>query len=204
MAGAGIYLEIDASDLLEELERLRNVFTPDEFNKRLYRVFARVPGHVRKILREDLPHQYHVKPSQVSAAVGGATMSGGAGGGVGCSIPITGPRGSIGGFYGASGGRHGWNTLKNGGGSIKGKIVKAGISTLPATLPSYGGQPPFRNLGSKLGGLTFTRAGKGRFPIMKVVGIAIPQMPTNRSEAEVQADILSYMAERIAHEFSVL
>lgn len=39
---------------------------------------------------------------------------------------------------------------------------------------------------------------------MKVVGIAILQMPTNRSEAEVQADILSYMAERIAHEFSVL
>lgn len=203
MAGAGIYLEVDASELNELIEELRGKLTPEKFNQRMYGIFRRVPGHVRKILKEDLPHQYHVTGGQVASAVGGANVSFG-GGGVGCSIPVTGPRGGIGGFYSASGGRHGWNAARYGAYRVKGKVVKAGISTLPATLPSYGGQPPFRNLGSKLGGLTFTRAGKDRFPIMKVVGIAIPQMPKTRSQSEVQADIKAYLEERIAHEFSRL
>ena len=71
-------------------------------------------------------------------------------------------------------------------------------------MDSYGGQAPFRNLGSKLGGLTFTRAGKGRFPILKVVGISVAQMPTNRSESEVQADIKAYLEKRMEHELQRL
>ena len=121
-------------------------------------------------------------------------------GGVGCIIPIVDTRGTIGGRFGASGGAHGWNSLRRKY-RVKGRVVKAGTSTLPAQMSSYGGQPPFRNLGSRLGGLTFTRAGKNRFPIQKVVGIAIPQMPMNRSQDEVQKDILEHMKERIEYEF---
>lgn len=198
MAG-GIYLEIDASELDSEIERLRRVMTPAEFNRAMYRIFQRTGGHVRRILKTDLPKEYHAKAGEIGAAVGNGRVTGG-GLGVGCSIPVTGHKKSIGGGFGASGGAHGWNSLRRRY-RVKARIVKAGQSTLPQQMSSYGGQPPFRNLGSKLGGLTFTRAGKSRFPIKKVVGIAIPQMPMNRSEAEVQKDIVDYMRKRIEHEF---
>lgn len=199
MATPSIYLEIDASELQGKINALKAVVTPERFNQIMYSIFQRTGGHVRMVLRQDLPVDYHVKAGQINAAVGSPKMTSGAGG-VGCAIPIRDSRGTIGGRYGASGGAHGWNSLKRKY-RVKGKVVKAGVSTLPTHMSSYGGQPPFRNLGSKLGGLTFTRAGKGRFPIKKVVGIAIPQMPMNRSQAEVQKDILEYMEKRIEHEF---
>ncbi len=199
MANPSIYLEIDASELQDKVNALKAVVTPERFNQIMYSIFQRTGGHVKMILRQDLPREYHVKAGQISSAVGNAKMTSSAGG-LGCTIPIRDSRGSIGGRYSASGGAHGWNSLRRKY-RVKGRVVKAGVSTLPATMSSYGGQPPFRNLGSKLGGLTFTRAGKRRFPIKKVVGIAIPQMPMNRSEAEVQKDILEYMKQRIEHEF---
>lgn len=199
MANPSIYLEIDASELNDKISALKAVVKPERFNQIMYSIFQRTGGHVKMILRQDLPHEYHVKAGQISSAVKNAQMTSSAGG-VGCTIPIRDVRGSIGGRYSASGGAHGWNSLRRKY-RVKGRIVKAGVSTLPAHMSSYGDQPPFRNLGSKLGGLTFTRAGKKRFPIKKVAGIAIPQMPMNRSQAEVQKDILEYMKQRIEHEF---
>lgn len=199
MAGPSIYLEIDASELSNEMERLRAVMKPERFNQIMYFIFRRTGNKVKSILKEDLPMEYHVKAGQINSAVKNPKMSSSAGG-VGCSIPIVDTRGTIGGRYGASGGAHGWNSLRRKY-RVKGRVVKAGTSTLPAQMSSYGGQPPFRNLGSSLGGLTFTRAGKQRFPIQKVVGIAIPQMPMNRSQSEVQEDILNHMKERIEYEF---
>ena len=199
---APIMLEIDASELNAEIERLRNVLTPERFNQVMYGIFRRVEGHVRRILQSDLPHQYYVKPGEVGASVRKAHVTIGALG-VGCVIPVTGPKKSIGGGFGASGGAHGWRSVHRRY-SVKARIVKAAQSTLPASMGSYGGMPPFRNLGSRLGGVTFTRAGKGRFPILKVSGIAIPQMPMNRSKAEVQADIEAYLRGRIEHEFQRL
>lgn len=199
MANPSIYLEIDASELTADMERLKSVVKPERFNQIMYSIFQRTGGHVRLILRQDLPVEYHVKAGQINGAVGNAKMTSNAGG-TGCTIPIRDTRGTIGGRYRASGGAHGWNSLRRKY-RVKGTIVKAGQSTLPQRMDSYGGMPPFRNLGSRLGGLTFTRKGKARFPIEKVVGIAIPQMPMNRSQGAVQKDILDYMKERIEHEF---
>ena len=200
MANHTVYLEIDASDLQDRINALKSVVKPERFNQIMYSIFQRTGGHVRKILREDLPVDYHVKAGQINKAVGNAHMTSGAGG-VGCSIPIVDSRGSIGGRYSASGGAHGWNSLKRKY-RVKGKVVKAAVSTLPSKMSSYGNQPPFRNLSAKrLNGVTFTRAGKERYPIEKVVGIAIPQMPMNRSQDEVKQDILDYMKQRIEHEF---
>ncbi len=194
-----IILEVDASDLTGEIERLRSVVTPKRFDQIMYSIFQRTGGHVRKILKSDLPRDYYAKPSEIGSAVKSARVTSGGGLGVGCTIPIIGPKKSIGGGFSASGGAHGWNSLHRKY-RVKSRIVKAGTSTLPSQMGSYGGMPPFRNLGSKLGGLTFTRAGKSRLPIMKVVGIGIPQMPMNRSQEEVQADIMAYMKNRIEHE----
>ena len=208
MAGlSNIRLEIDASELQAPLDRLKGVLTPEEINLLSYRIFRRTGQHVRGILRQDLPRQYEVKAGEVGKAVGNARMTngggGGGGGGAGCIIPVRGARKSIGGSFRASGGAHGWNSVHRKY-HVKARIVKAAQSTLPANAPSYGGMPPFRNLGSKLGGVTFTRAGKARLPIMKVSGIAVPQMPMNRSEAEVQADIRDYMMQRYEHELTRL
>lgn len=199
MANRAVYLEIDASELSGKINALRNVVTPKRFDQIMYSIFKRTGGHVKMILRKDLPQDYYVKASQISSAIGSPRMTGGLGG-IGCSIPIRDVKGSIGGRYGASGGAHGWRSLRRKY-RVKARVVKSGISTLPSQMDSYGGNPPFRNLGSKLGGLTFTRAGKQRFPIKKVVGIAIPQMPMNRSQAAVQGDIKDYMEKRIEHEF---
>lgn len=193
-------LEIDASDLMAKTEKLRAVMTREQFNRAMYRVFQRTGGHVRSVLRKDIPKEYHVTAGEVGAAVQKAKVTS-SGGGVGCAIPVVGARRGIGGQFKASGGAHGWASLKRKY-KVNAKIVKSGASTLPANMSSYGGQPPFRNLGSSIMPHTWTRAGKERFPIMKVSGIAIPQMPTNRSEADVQNDIKDYMYKRMEHEFS--
>jgi len=197
MAGS-IYLEIDASEFNEDINRLKSAMQPEQFNRAMYGIFQRTGRHVASILKKDLPKEYEVKPGEVGRAVKKASLTMG-GNGVGCSIPITAARKSIGGGgsgFTAYGYRRGWNSLK-GKYRVKAKIVKAGQSTLPGNASSYGGMPPFRNIPSKLGGLTFTRAGKDRLPIMKMSGIAIPQMPMNRSESDVQHDIKVYLEKQI-------
>nr|DAU77514.1 MAG TPA: minor tail protein [Caudoviricetes sp.] len=203
MANLGWRLEIDASDLQDELDRLKSVMTEEQFNRAMYRIFQRTGGHVRRILKSDLPKQYHIRAGDIASDIKGTKISSGGNGGVGCTIPIIGVRKTVGGTYRASGGAHGWNSLKRKY-RVKARIVKSGQSVLPPQMPSYGGNPPFRNLGSSLGGVTFTRKTKARFPIAKVQGIAIPQMPMNRSQADVQKDILEYMERRIEHEFQQL
>ena len=88
-----------------------------------------------------------------------------------------------------------------------------------------GGQPPFRNIGerttykknpnkklkrpmvtkkSKGGSGVFTRAGKSRLPIEKVSGIAVPQMPLNRSRGVTENRIIALAEKRVVHNFSNL
>lgn len=200
---AVVELDIDASELNAMVDRLKSALTPARVNQVMYGIFRRTEGHVRKILREDIPPQYYFKPSEISQAVGRANVTSGGIGGVGCVIPVTGPKKSIGGGFSASGGAHGWASLHRKY-RVKARIVKSGQSTLPPQMANYGGQPPFRNLGSRLGGLTFTRSGAGRFPIRKVVGISVAQAPMNRSKAAVQGDIKAYMEERMEHELQRL
>jgi len=199
-----VMLEIDSSELQAELDRLKGCLKPEEIDKISMRIFRRTGQHVRKILKTDIPREYEVKAGEVSKAVGNAKVTGGGGfSGTGCIIPVRGPRKSIGGSFRASGGAHGWNSVHRKY-RVKARIVRGQQSVLPANAASYGGMPPFRNLGSSLGGVTFTRAGKRRLPIMKVSGIAVPQMPMNRSEADVQRDIQDYMMKRFEHELQWL
>ena len=204
---AAVYLEIDASQLSAQINRLKSVMKEETFERAMYGIFQRTGGHVKRILKTDLPHEYHIKAGEVAATVGNARVSFG-GGGVGCVIPIKGPRRKIGTEFKASGGSHGWTVARRARSrqkyKINAKIVKAGSSVLPDTMASYGGQPPFRNLGSKLGQQAYTRAGASRFPIMKVMGIGIPQMPPNRSDGEVQGDILRYLETTIEHRFQAI
>ena len=193
-------LEIDASDLKGKISALETRMQPEQFERAMYGIYNRTGRHVSKILRQDLPHKYEVKAGEITAAVKGPKITSGSGS-VGCSIPIRGMRGKIGSQYKASGGAHGWQSLKRKY-RVKARILKGTQSTLPEKW--HAGYPPFRNLGSKLGGLTFARQSRKRGPILKLTGIAIPQMPLNRSEDEVQEDIKLYLEKQIDDRFRAL
>ena len=193
-------IEIDSSDFKQLMSRLQTNMRPEQFERAMYGIFQRTGRHVAAILKQDLPRQYEAKPSEIGSAVKAAQVSMG-GGGVGCVIPITGIRGKIGSQYRAAGGAHGWNSLRRKY-RVKARIIKGAQSTLPDRW--HAGYPPFRNLGSKLGGLTFARSSKARGPILKITGIAIPQMPLNRSEADVQQDIREYLEAQMAQRFNAL
>ena len=196
--GTGIYLHVDTSDAADLIETVKALHTHRNFELLMYRAFKRTGDRVKTIMSTDLPQEYHVKAGEVRSAVGSPRTTFGGGAAVSCSIPIDGTRHSIGGQFSASGGAHGWNVTAGKRYKIKAKIVKGQSSTLPTAMKSYGGEPPFRNLSwSKV---AFTRKGKNRFPIMRVVGIAIPQMPMNRSEPDVQNDIMETLMKRIEHE----
>lgn len=205
MAGNGIYLDVDISDAKAKIEALRAVHTEREMNQLLYRAFKRTGSHVKTILKRQLPQDYEVTPTWVGSQVGSAqTTIGGGGMGVSCVIPIDGARGSIGGRFKASGGAHGWNATRRKRYKINAKIVKGQTSTLPSEMSHQGGNPPFRNLGSSLGGAAFTRTGKDRLPIARVVGLGVPQMPLNRSKEDVQEDIMETLMDRLEREHAYL
>ena len=207
-------LNIDISDAQRKIAALRTVHTDKEMKMLVYRAFRRAASKVKTILKQEIPKEYVVTSGVVGRHIGGGRVStsGGAGGGPSCVIPIRGHKGSIGGFYGASGGAHGWNNVRFTKGrkikvrkyKITANIVREDTSTLPSEMKHQGGNPPFRNLGSKLGGVTFTRKGKARFPIAKVVGIAVPQMPMNRAQDAVQENIQTFLIERLEHEHAYL
>ena len=195
-------IEVDSANFRQLMSRLEANMNPVQFERAMYGIFQRTGRHVAAILKQDLPRQYEARPSDIGNSVKAAQVSMGFGG-VGCIIPITGVRGKIGSQYRASGGAHGWNNVKYGRKyKVKARIIKGAQSTLPAKW--HAGYPPFRNLGSSLGNLTFARSSKARGPILKITGIAIPQMPLNRSEADVQQDIREYLEQQMAARFNAL
>ena len=200
MAQNSVYLEIDASDLQDRIDVLQKALTERQFNNAMHGIFKRTGTRVKKILGDDIPQSYSVPRTEVRQAVGRASVVN-SGLGVGCSIPVTGPRRHIGKGgqtrrgYTATGHRKGWNSLTSGHYDIKARIYRGRTSTLPRNVDT--GYPPFRNIPSSLNGLTFSRVSKKRLPIKAVMGPAIPQMPMNRSQTDVQRDIRIYLEQRI-------
>ena len=186
---SAIELTIDASDLLGLIDRLKANMTEVQFYRAMYTIFNRTGRHVSAILRKDLPQKYEVKAGDITAAVKTPQLSMGFNG-VGCIIPISAPRGTIGSQYKASGSARGWQSKRRKY-RVKARILKGAQSTLPDKWHS--GYPPFRNMPSKLNSIAYARSGPGRGPILKLTGIAIPQMPTNRSEPDVQRDIKEFL-----------
>ena len=184
-----VSLEVDASDLQGKIDALQRNMTQAKMEQAMYGIFQRTGRHVSAILKKDLPQKYSVQAGAIGKAVKSAQVSQ-----TSCIIPIRDKRGSIGGQYKATGGAHGWASLHKKY-RVKARILAGGQSVLPST--AMAGYPPFRNLGSSLMPGTFTRTSKKRGPIMKMSGIAIPQMPLNQSQDMVQKDIHDYLKERI-------
>lgn len=216
---AATYLYIDASDLTGLLESMASKLTPGQFDFLMRRSLNEVGKRSKKIIREAIQAEYYASTSWVNSSIHNAQIEGG-GGSILCRIPIISEKGGIGGQFGAGGGAYGWNPPPY---RITAKIVKSGTSTMPPVMSHQGGQPPFRNIGERTtykknpsrklkkpvieksgkgGSIVFTRAGKSRLPIEKVSGIAVPQMPLNRSRGITESRILALTESRVVHNFS--
>ena len=178
-------ITIDASDLKNKVDFLRKRLTYERANAMLRNICRETGKQVRPILKKEIPREYHA----TKAWIGSSTKRMRSGGGISCVIPLASTRGTIGGRIKASGGRAGW-VPRGAHYRITAKIVKGQQSVLPQWLSSYGGYPPFRNTSAqKLNGAVFTRLSKNPFPIERVSALAVPQMPTNRAQPMVEADI---------------
>lgn len=210
----GATVRIDASDAARKMRMLSAVLSPNQMKQLEKRVLLRTGRKVKTIVKREVPKKYHITSGVVGKDIKPMQMGGaGVGGGdVSCAIPIEGKRHIIGGkTFTARGGRHGWNGVRIGKRyKITAQIVRGVSSTLPTSLVEHNGNPPFRNYNAaKLNNATFVRRPSAGFPpkntpISRVVGIAVPQMPMNRAEHEVQGEIGDYMKERMDVEFNFI
>lgn len=213
------YLYIDASEFNDLAEEMRKRLTPQNFDKLMRRTLNEVGKRSKKPIREAITQEYHAKKDWINKSIKSAKVSGG-GGNIICRIPLASEKGTIGGMFGAQGGWYGWGPDPY---EITADIVKGSKSKLPSHMTHQGGQPPFRNIGERkksiknpnkmlkkpkvevttgTGRIVFTRKGKSRYPIEPVSGIAVPQMPLNRSRAETEDKILEVAEKRLIHNFS--
>lgn len=192
--GNGAYLEVDMSELQQTIDQLRGILTKARFEQLIRRTFNEVGNRSRTLISREIVRDYNVTNTWVRSQIEHHRIEIGGFSGVTCTIPINGHKGTIGGRYPAQGGRlnipvYSW-------------IMRNGMSKLPAVMKNQGGNPPFINTASvKLNGVAFTRRTKARLPIVRVVGLGVPQMPLNQSADEVQNSLLSYAWQRLEHNF---
>lgn len=190
MAGffdGGAYLSVDMSDVQRTIDMLRGVLTRDQFERLLYRTFSEVGRRSKTIISRAVRHDYVAQDRWIQAQIERPRLSMGGSFGVECRIPLKGTKGVIGPRFRASALRRG---------RISASIVRSGRSRLPTVMRNQGGNPPFM-----AGGTAFTRRTSARLPIVRVVGLGVPQMPLNRSADETQDQILDLVERRLEHNF---
>ena len=192
MAGS-YYLDVDISDLKSRVDAMKDILGPKKAEKMLHDTCVDVAKKAKTLVAREVVKDYQVTQRWVKAGIGDWKSAGFVY--IGCVIPLTGHRGIIGGTFGAAGGvGKGKRRLSR----IRAKIIKAKSSTMPGKMSHQGGNPPFR---VKSSGLTFTRTTPKRYPIARVAGLSVPQMPLNRSEDNVQQALHDQFAIRVEHHF---
>lgn len=198
-----VTLNIDATEFNRTIDAVHSMLSEEKFERVMLSEFRRIQPKIKKVLKADLPEKYIVKAAEINSSVKKDQTQVGPGG-VSTRIPIKGARRAIGGNHiKAKGGVRGWAAVRYAGRPYP--ITASILTGQTSVLPKYikGGNAPFRNLSAKkLNGVAFYRKGKDRHPIMKISGIAVPQMPTNRSMDTVQNDIEKLLQERMAHVFN--
>lgn len=219
-------LAVDISDLNRLKKQMQADLTDQGFDKLMRRTMRECGAHTRTFTSKEVRKHYAVNNSFVKPGIKKYRLSGG-GGNITCTIPISGPKGHIGGTFAASGGWYGWNPKPY---TVRAKILKSKTSELPAKLSDQGGQPPFRNLGGsgkkfvgkankklqqklKLskhwpgtpGAIVFTRKGpEFRAKIVPVPALSVAQMPMNRARPGIENEIIRYAEQRLNHNFNYM
>lgn len=212
---ANIALEINVDEVVALAEEVGGKLTVEQFDRLMYRTMREIGTKMKTIITKEIRKHYQADYGWVQSAIHAPEITGG-GGSYQCLVPVIGEKGKIGGQFSAGGGAYGWNPPPY---QVTAKILKGSTSVLPSTMASYGGQPPFRNIGSSrkmtrkdgkgklpakassLGALTWTRAGASRGPIEPVAGLAVPQMPVNRAAGGIENELIAYGRERVLHNF---
>lgn len=183
--GAGLY--VDMSDVQKKIDMLRGILTRQQFEQLMYRTFGEAGRKSKVLIAKEVYKDYVVTQKWVKSQIGGYKLTFGGSSPVTCTIPLRGHKGSIGGRFRANGSRRS---------GITASVVRSGRSRLPDVMKNQGGNPPFM-----AHGVAFTRRTKERLPIVRVVGLGVPQMPLNRSEDEMQDALLDYVGKRLEHNF---
>lgn len=179
-------LYIDISDVGDKLTMMQNALTKEQFERMMLRLFGETARRAKNIIAKDVQADYAVTQSWVKSKVAPYKLGFGGEFPVTCKIPIRGEKGVIGSRFKLSGRKR----------KISAKIVKSNVSDLPKEMENQGGNPPFI-----YNGIVFTRRTRKRHPIVRVVGLGVPQMPMTRSKEAVQDDILKYIDKRLDHHF---
>ncbi len=186
---APVIIEIDTSDLNNTIEFVRSRLSEKQFKIVMGRVYRRTGNHIRTIVRKDVPKRYEVPAGDVSRETGAPRIAG-----MNCTVPIAGPRRTVGVQFKARGSARGWESLRKRY-KVSAKIVKGTWTVMEGN--------NFRNIPSSLGKQTFQRFGQ-RLPIKKTLGPAIPEMATHLASSDIQRDVLETMAKRIEHEMQFI
>ena len=189
--GGGAYLKVDMSDVERLLDQLRGVMTREMFERLMYRTFGEVGRRSKTIISRAVRQEYAAQDGWIRQNILRYQLTMGGEFPVTCKIPLRGAKGVIGPRFKASGGRRGR--------ALTATILRGKRSRLPSVMSHQGGQPPFMS-----GGVAFTRRGASRLPIVRVVGLGVPQMPLNRSAEETADKILELTGNRLEHNFNFM
>ena len=219
-----LQVNLDVSDVKDLMTKLRTIYTEEQAKKMIKHALNRTGRKVKSIVKTEVPKSYHITKSVVGKDIRSPISRVDSAQNPTCTIPIVGTKHIIGGnTFPAKGGKRGWNVFEYTTGSdgqvhrkgkryrIQAQILKGTTSTLPEEMSAQGGHPPFRNTSAKkLNNAVFTRpAGVGfppkNLPIARVVGVAVPQMPMNRSEEDIQEEIVEHLKKRliVEHELAI-
>ena len=202
-------LWIDCSEVVSTLNGLGNRCTHGNALDIMYLAFMDAGRRVKRIMAEDIPPDYCVGGGWVAGQVGLPRPGGGLGM-VSVTVKVQGPKGHIGDVFRGVGGYHKYvkaQQVHMADGTVRSRkahwrnaaaqahIVTAGISTLPQPTRPYSGV----NSAFIQGGAAYVRKTKKRYPIVNVAALSVAQMPVNRSEESVMADIRNTVDERVAH-----
>lgn len=201
MPRVGFNLKVDTSEVVEIADRLSENLSGEQIDRLMYRTLKETARKVKTETKRAVVQDYAVTQGWVASGLKEPKMGGG-GGRWSCIIPMDSKRGVIGQTFHASGGRIGNRVLKSGKRQhlkLRTMIIRGQRSTLPDKMDNQGGNPPFMAKG-----IAFTRTTNQRFPIARVVGLGVPQMPINKSLPKVEKAILKYMTERLEHNFQYL
>ena len=190
MARIGVDIRIDASQALQKLSEAQKMLSPDRCREYMRLTLTDTGRAAKSVISDTVVEDYVVTKSWAADKVGYPQVSGG----LTVIVPVHGSRGVIGPTYpiaGASGGKKKRR--------IKANIVRSGVSTLPTKMSNQGGNPPFIAKG-----MVYTRRSGKRYPIVRVVGLGVPQMPINRSQAKIEKKLLAEMEKSATRHFGRL
>jgi len=200
--GKGVFLTVDTSDAQKRINDLRGILTREQFEKLMYRTFREVANRSKTPIARATVQDYAVKQKWVRDHINGYSLQFGSTYPVTCTIPLSSHKGVIGSRKDTTFALRGAKTKKNS--RVYAAIVKGHISQLPRVMKNQGGNAPFVGGGGRINGLVVTRRTKERYPVVRVVGLGVPQMPLNRSEEKVQNAIRDLLEKRLEHNFDHL